>query len=567
MGRWFIELDPGPEVRTPWIRRLIDTVREGRSAAPRRFGAFVGLSLLTHVALLVLLLVMAEAPETAPADAYRANALAFSRALEGMGQVPGRVRLALGPASLEARKGLEEDIGSLFRFERGVSEADKVRFFRSILEAGGIFDANSRLDTETGAFFVSQAASGDAYMVDKIDRATLEKIGRMAEEAKSGVPPGEAPDAARDEFGPTDVPRQYLTRDCPYPEILARGPRLFTVFNGFPDLGAAADRPSPPAEDRGAERPAGGGPSAYQPGVILLTVNPSSSGETLAPPVLGLAPAERLRILDELMALGEADQLEAFRTRYLDVYDPDRGDLAALTREYFYSNLNGVFIVTDPVTSAFDAVEGLYLKKPVYETYAAYGRRLRRTKTGAALLLNLASAYDFERRTLEALSEAGAEARWVMATPTDLPGQHQPRLKAYVIDRLAAEVSDLAARMGMSLAELSGLYLGRQEEIYQDLTTLGGEVMNRALFDWGRLDWELGRRAEAIAKWKRADMTCALPSRAFRRIMNLIDRYDVAKSPSALADIGQILLADEAIDKQDLLLRHLKFGTWKKRAF
>jgi hypothetical protein len=566
MGRWFIELDPGPEVRTPWTRWLIDAVRKGRSAAPRRFGAFVGLSLLTHLAILVLLLVMAEAPETTAADAYRANAIAFSRALDSMGQAPGRVRLALGPTSLEARKGLEEDIGSLFHFERGVSEADKVRFFRSILEAGGIFDANSRLDTEVGAFFVARAASGETYEVDKIDRATLEKIDRMAEDAKAGVVSGETSEAAREESGPTAVPREYLTRDCPYAEILARGPRLFTVFNGFPDLGTAVDHPSRATEDHRAARPVAT-PSVFQSGVILLAVRPSSSGQAFARPVLGLSPTERLRTLDELMALDEAVQLEAFRTRYLDVYDPDRGDLATLTREFFYSNLNGVFILTDPVTSAFDAVEGLYIKKSVYETYAGYGRRLRRTKTGAALLLNLASAYDFERRTLEAVSEAGPEARWVMATPTDLPGQHQPRLKAYVIDRLSAEVSDIAARMGLSLAGLSELYLGRQEQIYQDLASFGGEVMNRALFDWGRLEWELGHHADALAKWKRADRTYALPSRTFRRIMNLIDRYDVMKSPSALADIGWILLADEAIDKQDLLLRHLKFGTWKKRAF
>ncbi len=513
---------------------------------------------------------MAEVPEPTPADAYRANALALSRALDSMRQVPGRVQLALGAGSLEARKGLEEDIGSLFRFERGVSEADKVRFFRSILEAGGIFDANSRLDTETGAFFVAQAASGDAYDVDKIGRVTMEKLSRLAADAeasKAGPSSGEAEDTPGAALGPTGVPREYLLRDCPYAEILARGPRLFTVFDGFPDLGDVNDSSSPSAGDRSVVRPYDGAPSPLPPGVILLTVRPSFSGEAQLPPVLSLPPAERSRILDELMTMDEPDQLEAFRTRYLEVYDPDRGDLAALTREFFYSNLNGVFVVTDPVTSAFDAVEGIYLRRSVYEVYSTYGRRWLKNKAGAALLLNLASAYDFERRTLEALFAAGDEARRILSGSDAVPGKHLPRLKAYVISSLSAEVAELAGRMRVSLEDLSALYVRRQEEIYRHLTGLGGEIMNRALYDWGRLDWERGRYEDAYGRWRRADRTCVVSSRTFRRILGLIDRYDITKSVTALGDVGTFLSSEESLDKQALLARHLKFGTWEKRGF
>lgn len=565
MGRRFIELDPSPEVRTPLVKRVRRALREHRSASPRKFGAFLGFSVFVHLALFGILLVMAEAPETTPADAYRANARAFSRALDEMGQAPGRVQLALEGGPARERNGLEEDIGALFRFAKDISEPDKVRFFRSVLEAGGIFDAGGRVDTEVGAFYVAQAASGDAYEVDMIDRTILDKIARMAEDAAAEALSAVAEGMALAETGPADVPREYLARDCPYEEILARGPRLFTVFDGFPDLGEEEDRPVPSDGDPSGARPAESGFASFPTGVILLSVRPAISGQTA--PVLSLSSAERQRILDELMALGEADQLEAFKTRYLDIYDPDGGDLAALTREFFYANLNGVFIVTDPVTTAFDAVEGIHLRRAVYETYARYGRSLRRTRTGAALLLNLASAYDFERRTLEALFEAGGEARWVMATPTTPSWQHQPRLKAYVIERLSSEIADLAARTGLTVVDLSGMYLRRQEEIYRRLTRFGGEVMNRALFDWGRLDWELGRHAEAVAKWKRADMTCALSPRSFRSILAIMDRYDVVRIPKALADIGRTLLSNEALDKQDLLARHLKYGTWQKRSF
>lgn len=565
MGRRFIELVPSPEIRAPLVRRALGALREHRPASPRRFGAFLGFSLFAHLALFGILLVTAEAPVISPADAYRANARAFSRALSQMGQAPGQVQLALEGSPTRERKDLEADIGRLFHFAKDISEPDKVRFFRSILEAGGILDAGGRVDTEVGAFYIAQAASGDAYEVDMIDRSVLDRIARMAADGAAEARAAESAGAVRAETGPADAPREYVTRDCPYAEILARGPRLFTIFDGFPDLGEEEDRPLPSAGDRSGARPGEGGFPRFPTGVILLSARPALAARPV--PVLSLSSAERGRILDELIELGEDDQLETFKTRYLDVYDPDGGDMAVLTREFFYSNLNGVFIVTDPVTAAFDAVEGIHLRRAVYETYARYGRLLRRTRTGAALLLNLASAYDFERRTLEALAEAGREARWVMATTTAPSWQHQPRLKAYVVERLCSAVTELAARMGLTVGELSSMYLRRQEEIYRRLTGFGGDVMNRALFDWGRLDWALGRHAEAVAKWDRADKTGALSPRAFRSILAIMDRYEVVGSPKALADIERILLSNEALDKQDLLARHLKYGTWAKRAF
>jgi hypothetical protein len=568
MGWYFLELDPAPEARDHLIRRFLEALRERGHAPPDRFGTFLGLSFLAHLVLFGILLAMAGAPEVTPADAYYANSRAFSLALEQMGQTPGHVQLALSGSPKGKEKGLEEDIGSLFRFDKDISESDKVHFFRSILEAGGIFDANGRVDTEAGAFFIAQAASGNAYEVDKIDRSTLEEMARIAanvEGTQDGARSAEAADTALAMAGPADVPREYLVRDCPYAEILARGARLFTVFDGFPDLEDEEDRHLPPAGDRDGARPPKIVSPPSQAGVILLSVGHSVASRPL--PILNQSPAERLRIIDELMSLNEPDQLEAFKTQYLDVYDPDRGDLAALAREFFYDNLNGVFIVTDPATTAFDAVEGIFLKRPVYETYARYGRRLRGSRTGAALLLNLASTYGFERRTLAALAEAGGEARWITATPTTIPWQHQPRLKAFIVDRLSREVIDLAARMDLSIGDLSGIYLQRQEAIYRRLTGLGGDIMNRALFDWGRLDWELGRHPEAIKKWKRADRTCALSPRAFRSILEIISRHDVTRSPQGLASIGQILLSSESLDKQDLLTRYLKYGTWKKRAF
>ena len=181
-------------------------------------------------------------------------------------------------------------------------------------------------------------------------------------------------------------------------------------------------------------------------------------------------------------------------------------------------------------------------------------------------MLNLAFSYDFERRTLNALFDAHDDARRVMAGAQEVPGKYQPRLKAYVINQLYQEVSDLGGRMGLSPEDLSGLYVRRQEEIYELLADLGGEAGNRALYAWGRLDWERERFEAATEKWKRADMSYPLSSRAFRRIREMIDRYDITTSVTALKDVDRILGNEDVYDKQNLLDRHLKFNTWKKRA-
>jgi len=567
MGQRFIELASDPEVRSHRIRAFLKAWRERPVRLPEKFGVFICFSLLSHLILFGILLVMGYAQNSKPTAIFQSNLRAYSRALMEIEREAGRVPLSESPSSPKALDDLGEDIGSLFRFEKDISEQDKVRFFRSILESGKILDTGGRLEMATGAFFVTKSASGDAYEVNKVDRATLDKIDQLNESRNMSPTedqPGGDPEKNRTEHGPTEVPGEYLYRESPYAEILARGPRLFTVFNGFPDL--AGERQAPSAGDRSDAAPIRAGALSSQSGIIFLTTRSPSANAEGDRAVLRLSPEERGRILDELMVLMEPEQLDAFKGRYLDAYDPDRGDLAPLTREFCYSNLNSVFIVTDLVTSTFDAIEGIHFKRPVYDFYAAYGRRLFKSKTGGALLLNLAFSYDFERRTLNALFDAHDDARRVMAGAQEVPGKYQPRLKAYVINQLYQEVSDLGGRMGLSPEDLSGLYVRRQEEIYELLADLGGEAGNRALYAWGRLDWERERFEAATEKWKRADMSYPLSSRAFRRIREMIDRYDITTSVTALKDVDRILGNEDVYDKQNLLDRHLKFNTWKKRA-
>jgi hypothetical protein len=587
MGRSFLQLDMEPEVRIPRFRAFLDFLRSRRRLRLDGFGAFIGLSVLCHLALVGFLVVRGGPPDQSAADALRSNIGAFSRAILERDRAFAEVSSGLDSVERDDFAGQAEVLSSLLLFDKTVSERDKVDFFRSLLEAAGatpdksagvsptsgsspvlskLLDQRVKLDSASGgAFFVTRNPVNDTYEVDDLDRGTLEKIEQLD---RPGPPdkesqPGGSTITVAGIYGPTSVPPEYFFRKSPYAAIAAKGPRLFTVFRGFP---AEGSQPSPrPGTDTLPFR----APDPKPPAGFIFVVTRRSIQEAAGrKAVLRLSPEKRSEVLDELMALHEPEQLETFKVRYLDAFDPDQGDLAALTREFFYSNLNGVFIMTSPVASTFDIIEGIYFKRAVYDFFAAYGRRLSKTRTGVELYLDLASTYDFERRALSALRECREDVRRVLAAAEERSDGYQLRLKAFVLHRLYREVVDLARSWGISFEDLSGLYLRRQEEVYRLVSERGGETRNRALWAWGRLRWELGDVKGAVDIWKRADMSFTLPSMAFRRIRETIDRYDFTKiieSANFSHDVNEYLSAENAQDRQILLERHLKYKTWAKR--
>lgn len=590
MGWRFVELAADPEVRTQRVRALLESLRKQRVFLLEKFSAFVYLSLALHLALFGILFVTGFAPGSAAAAASPSNLRAFAQAMTEMEYGAGQPAPFKSPAGQKALEELEGKLDSLFHFEKGITEREKASFFRSLLEmvraavpeegAGAspafgpegslerFLEGSGRLDAAGGAaFFITKSVIAGAYEINRLGRPALEKIEQMSRESGSQGSEGRLTGGAiqvQSEFGPVEVPREYFYRESPYADILARGPRLFTVFNGFPRLTDALQAPTP--GDRNKADPGRTEIRLLDMGIVYWGSRLPSMAEAAEKTVLVLSPKERARLLDEFMEMKEPGQLEAFQRRYLDIFDPDRGDLASFTREFFYSNLNSVFVTTDRPATAFDLVEGIFYKRMVYDFYALYGRRLSGTRTGIELYLNLAATYDFERRALRAVFEARDDVRRILAGNEGASDAWQAGPKAFVLDQLYRGMVEMAGRAGLSLEGLSDLYIQREEEIYQRLTDLGGEPKNRALYAWGRLRWGLGDKRGAIEKWKKVDVSYPMSSRVLREILARIDRYDITKSVRALNDVSRILMSEGAYDRHMLLERHLKFNTWEKRA-
>lgn len=597
MRRRFIQLAGAGDHPALTIRGLIRSLRSFNALRRRlfdKFSGFVALSLVLHLAGIGILIVTGNAPRADAAAAPRSNLRAFARAMEGLRTDAGPGR-SVDPASALARRAieeLEEQLDSLFRFEKGITEREKAEFFRSLLQMvqaaateapPGAFpapgpeasleeflEASRRLDASGGAaFFITKSVVSGVFEIDKLDRAALERIERASSEsdaAEGEGPPDGRPVTILNEFGPVEVPREYFYRRSPYTDILARGPRLFTVFKGFARL--SDDAPAPALEDPATASTGRDETRSLPMGVVYLGSRQPARTPGAEKPALSLPRGERVRLLDEFMELKEPEQLEAFRRRFLEVYDPDGSDMAALTRDFFFSNLNGVFITTDRMTTTFDLVEGIFFKRGVYDFYAEYGRRLSGTRTGVELLLHLAATYDFERRALRALYESRGDVRQALAAGGTGPpavAAYQIRPKAFVLDQLYRGVADMAGRAGLTLKDLEDLYIRHEEEVYRRLMDLGGEPRNRALYALGRMRWGLGDRRGAVENWKMVDVSYPMSSRALRSIRGIIDRYDITRSPRALADVDRILAGEGAYDRNMLLERHLKFNTWSRR--
>jgi hypothetical protein len=582
MDMRFLQLGDDPEVRTPHLRPLLDLLRRKSRTILDSFGVFIGLSILCHIVIFGFIAAQGGPSVPSGTDVLRSNINAFAQALMEREREFADVPSSTDPSAQNSFADQAETISSLLRFDKTISDRGKMDFFRSLLEAAEavpdesadlpfasdpssslakVLDDREKLGSPSGnAFFITRNPVDDTFEVDSLDQGALEKIEQM-----NGADGSSANAAGR--YGPASVPTEYFLKKSPYAAISARGPRLFTVFRGFPEVAEEGPTTSPPP---GTDEIPSRGPRQDPPAsFVFLVARPATRVDANGKTVLRLSPEDRARVLDDLMALKEPEQLEAFKVRYLDVYDPDLGDLAIFTREFFYSNLNSIFVLTNLVASTFDVIEGIYFRRAVYDSFATYGRRLYDTRTGVELYLNLASAYDFERRALSALYENRAYVQRALAENDGYSEPNQLRLKAFVLDKLYREVVDLNGTLGVSFGDLSALYLRRQEEIYRHVSELGGEARNRALWLWGRLRWELGDIDSAVALWKRADMSYPLPSRAFRMIREKIDRYDSTKITGSAGfshEVNEWLMAENTLNRQNLLDRHLKFRTWAKRA-
>ncbi len=575
-----------PEEKESPVRDFLRSIVKLIGNLQERFLFFVGLSLSIHVLVFALLSVQAHSRASVPEARAQSNDRAISRAVTEMA-VRRRLKMPSGrgltPEKMEA---MVRNLDGLFRFDPTLTEREKTEIFQELMEVssqlGGTEDSADVPDprkmaglvellkqkkglrlSSGNSVVIAQAAPDGRYEVSRLDESASRTLERLEKEAAQGKARTPSPDGMVEvpmTVGPKSVPEEYFFRKCPYQEMIALGPRLFTVFRGFPDLTAKPDESG--VKDR-ADAPSAKVPGAPAgPVFVYLIPTRPPAGAKEARAVLTLSEADRERILDELMALRETEQPDAFRSQYLDRYDADQEDLAKLTREFLFSNMNNVFFVADRFSCAFDFLEEIYYKRENCDLFASYARRFPKSRTGTEIMFYLASFYEFERRALDDLFRSQRDAKAIISGDAEGPVIYQPTMKAFVVRRVYQDIYRLARDLDAPLESLPDQYLRRQEEIYSTLIGFGGEVRNRALFAWGRLLWDEAKFEEAVKKWRQVDPIYPLSSKAYWNSIGYIDRYGLENS---VRYVDEKLSAESLSDQLTVLEKHVKFHTWKKR--
>lgn len=364
------------------------------------------------------------------------------------------------------------------------------------------------------------------------------------------------------EDGPEEVPSEYYYRSPPYREITAMGGYLFSIIREkflpvksdyLKDLSGPATLPL----RQTTSQPETG----FQ---LVFFSAPSSAGDKQNIAKLHLSDSEINKIIDDLMSMDIKEQVRIFKKQYLDNYDWDSEALARLTHNFLFNNLNGVFFVLDTVSGTFDAIEELYYKRPAYDFIADLTGLFPGTKTDAELSLYLASALDFERRTLIKLLESGPKTDDIASGQKKPAGVFEAEIKALVVKQVYQDFLGISQSLKLSPDEILDWYLKGQERIYTRLTERGGEIKNRALYNWGKSLWCRGQYEQAIDKWNRMAVGSPIPMRNYWLIKSLLNRYGLIQYTQQYID--NTLNLENINSRDQLLKRHLAFHTWQKRS-
>jgi hypothetical protein len=366
-----------------------------------------------------------------------------------------------------------------------------------------------------------------------------------------------------------EVPAQYYFRSCPYEQILAKGALNFSIIKGFPTF------IFPPAEDEQAketlEQASGQAEQLFPQGPLRVFYygeaefqeqKAEETGQKKREPVhFDLAAHKWSEILDGLMAYPEEVQFSIFEKDYLNKYDWNNPDLAAFTRNFINSNLNGVIFIEDEFTAAFDALEELFYKKPIFERIAVLIETHPTSPVRDELLFCLASSLDMERRVIKNLARAYPQARDIYLKKASLDYVFNSLPKAFVLKQVYEDLKESLSRKGYSsLDEALNKYLEAELKIYQELQGRGGRTEVRALYALGLTYWEKGERERAIKTWqeiKGANLPASITA-----IQQVIEKTPAIKLEE---EIEAELNYQSAKNSKFLYRRQVQFDKWARR--
>ena len=366
-----------------------------------------------------------------------------------------------------------------------------------------------------------------------------------------------------------EVPAQYYFRSCPYEQILAKGALNFSIIKGFPTFIFS------PAEDEQAKRareqattqteqlfPQGTFRVFYYGEAEFQEQKGEETAQKKREPVhFDLAAHKWSEILDGLMAYPEEVQFSTFEKDYLNKYDWDNPDLTAFTRNFINSNLNGVIFIEDEFTAAFDALEELFYKKPIFERIAVLIETHPTSPVRDELLFCLASSLDMERRIIKNLARAYPQARNIYLKKASLDYVFNSLPKAFVLKQVYEELKESLSRKGFSsLDEALEKYEQAELKIYEDLAGRGRQTRARALYAIGLALWEKGDKDTALETWKKIERPYA--SLSIKNLLDVINQTPPAKLDE---EIEMEINYRSNKNSKYLYRRQVQFDKWSRR--
>jgi hypothetical protein len=585
-----------PKVKRPAGQKFNKGWLAVKQAASGFSGALL-LSTVFHLILAALLAVTAVAyyPRllAGNSEAVTAGELSlFARALDELTKEKGLDEQLAGlMTELEEQK-LPEAAQNFLILDEGLSEEEKIEIYKKLLEnlfrqgtgasAGGksLTGEKSRPGEEESfeirsgeKVFLSPSASGsgksELYLLSREEVQELKKL------EKAGAlknPPGFGPGhfiELRLESGQTEVPAQYYYRPCPYEEIMAKGALIFSIIKGFPPFllpsaeSELMEKKAQGALNQAAELfPQGNFEVVYYGETELPEENPEDlRQDKLTSANFRLRGDKWPGILDDLMAYPEETQFAIFEKEYLRKYDWDSPELADFTRIFINSNINGVIFIEDLFTAAFDSLEELFYKKPIFERLAALVDSHPPSAVRDELLFCLAFSLDMERRVIQNLSRAYPQAKDIYLKKASLDYVFNSLPKAFVLKQVYEELRESLSRKGYSsLDEALNKYLEAELKIYQELQGRGGRTEVRALYALGLTYWEKGERERAIKTWREIKGV-NLPA-SITAIQQVIEETPAIKLEE---EIEAELNYQSAKNSKFLYRRQVQFDKWARR--
>lgn len=552
-----------------------------------RFIYFIFLSAFVHIALLGSLLIyrglgVGSINRIERADDFQA----FREAISDLGAMPDNPEVLAGMLSTVTDEDFKKGFQRAPELDDRLTSKERAAILKALVSnspvrAGNGIDPGPEVNftledifDELGSRSEFRGPDGSKYLRFGSSVGKPAKYYRLSRESEQGLlshknsgkisQPVVTSGAVnvRSDNGILKVPSEYYFRQPPYEQILAIGARLYYFVTGFPAIELPTEKvsgkPSSTESDRGISL----NETENRPGLTLVFIRDAKpEGESQAgssPAPISLAMNSINQILDGLNEYPDETQFELFRRDYLEKYDADNPLLASLAKDFIYKNLGTVFVLTDPLSTGFDFLEGIYLRKLTMDGFVSYCLNNPRAKTSVEILFCLAAYYDFERRSLSRLYEAIEVAEQVLADPSYQLDVFDLRAKAFVLQQVHHELENEIQAGGYSSIEaVLQRYRAQQAGIYNFLRSMEGDIKDKALYSLGALYWDETRVDMAIKTWK--EVSPDYSESPFPKIRGFI----AVDEPGILEDNIARVLDDEArANRHDMAERLGRFHKW-----